>query len=783
MKPNILLGVGFMMAGLLNSGSAADAPYAKLRPVPPTQVTIRDAFWSRWLEVNRTAILPHNLEWCEKTGRISNFAKAGKLMEGKFEGIYFNDSDVYKVLEGAAHVLALQRDPSLEARIDGVIDKIAAAQQPDGYINTYYTLVEPAKRWTNLAVMHEMYCAGHLIEAGVAYARATGKRKLLDVACRMADHIDGVFGPGRRYGYCGHEEIELALITLYRHTGQERYRRLAEFFIDARGQQRKKQEEYQQAHRPVAEHTEIVGHAVRAMYLYCAVADIAGLNGHKPYIDAMERVWRDLVHRKMYITGGIGPSAHNEGFTTPYDLPNDTAYAETCAAIGLVLWNHRLAMLHAEGRFVDVLERALYNGFLSGVALNGRKFFYVNPLASRGRHHRQPWYNCACCPTNVVRLIPSVGGFIYAESDDGVWVNLYIAGTASMTVHGNPITVTQEGRYPWSGQVRITVAPAAPAEFGVYLRIPDWCDRAQVRVNGTVLAEAKPENGYVRISRKWQQGDVIDLDMPMEVRRMEAHPRVTADVGRVALQRGPIVYCLEAVDNGGRVRHLALPREAELTARFEPDLLGGVTVVKGRALAARTADWSDHLYQPALPADPVEFTAIPYYAWDNRDPGEMVVWMPEAVGLAERPAMPTKASAAKVSASYCCPKDVVEAVNDGIMPASSNDQTIPRMTWWDHKGTKEWIEYAFASPTSVSACEVYWFDDSSTGGGCSVPKSWSVLWKNGDRWEPVRSASSYGTAVDAWNRVTFQAVQTTGLRLEVDLQPGRSGGILEWRVP
>jgi len=772
-----------MLASCAPGKGAAEAPHQKLRAVPFTSVKVQDAFWSPRLEVNRTAVLPANIEWCEKTGRISNFAKAGKLMQGKFEGIYFNDSDVYKMIEGAAYTLQLHPDPQLEAKMDEIIDKIAAAQQPDGYINTYYTLVEPKKRWSNLPVMHEMYCAGHMMEAAVAYAQATRKKKLLDVACRMADCVDGVFGPNKRFGFCGHEEIELALVKLYRQTGQERYLRLAEFFVEARGKERKKEQDYMQAHMPVAEQTEIVGHAVRAMYLYCAVADIAGLTGDARYFNTMDRIWRDVVHRKMYITGGIGPSAHNEGFTVAYDLPNDTAYAETCASIGMALWNHRLALLHADGCYVDVLERVIYNGFLSGVALDGRKFFYVNPLASRGQHHRQPWFGCACCPTNVVRFLPQIGGYIYAEDDEGVWVNLYIGSEGTMTTQAGKVVLSQEGQYPWSGQIKVAVTPAATAEFNVNLRIPGWCPNARIQVNGAVVSDAQPKNGYVRIRRTWRQGDVIQMELPMDIQRMEANQRVSADVGRIAIQRGPIVYCLEAVDNGGKVRHLSLPRSSELKAEFEAALLGGVTVIKGLALAAEPIDWNDRLYAPAPCGKQVEFKAVPYYAWDNREPGEMVVWLPEAMGLAERPPIPTKATRAKVSVSHCNSKDSVHAVNDEIIPAGSNDQAIPRLTWWDHKGTTEWVEYAFAEPTEVSSCEVYWFDDSSTGGGCGLPRSWRILWKKGEGWEPVAKPSEYGTQANAWNRVTFESVTTRGLRLEVILRPDRSGGILEWRVP
>ncbi len=778
----------FCPAGAL----AAEPSHARLRPVPFNKVTIQDEFWRPRLETNRTVTVPHNLKYCEDTGRISNFAKAGKLIEGTFEGIFFNDSDLYKVLEGAAYTLALHPDPELEARIDKIIDQIASAQQPDGYLNTYYTLVEPDQRWTNLPVRHELYCAGHLFEAAVAYYEATGKRKLLDVACRFADHIDSVFGPGKKIGYSGHEEIELALIKLARVTGEQRYRKLAEWFVEIRGQNRDPKEDYCQAHLPVVEQSEIVGHAVRAMYLYAAVADIAALTGRQDYLNAMERLWRNVSGRKLYLTGGIGAQAHNEGFSADFDLPNDAAYAETCAAIGLAMWSHRLLLLHGEGRFTDTLERVLYNGFLSGVALSGDKYFYVNPLASRGKHHRQPWYGCACCPTNVVRFLPAVGGYIYATSDDGVWVNLYVAGSVETDLAGNAVKLKQETKYPWSGQVRIAVEPAKPAEFSVHLRVPSWCEQFQVKVNGSPLpgvgqaAGALPqgvEQGYLKIRRNWKAGDVIDLDLAMPVRRVQANPQVQANAGRLALQRGPLVYCLEGADNGGKVRHLAMPRGAVLSERHEPDLLGGIVVLTGDGFASEATDWTDTLYKTAPPARPTKLTAIPYYAWDHREPGEMIVWIPEAISTAEAPPPPSKVSAAQVTASHCFDQDTVAAVNDGVMPAHSHDGGIPRFTWYPHRGTSEWIEYAFPRPLLVDTVDVYWWDDQATGGGCRVPRSWKLLWKRGDAWEPVQATDEYPISRDGWNRLTFAPVPTMGLRIEVQLQDNYSGGILEWRVP
>ncbi len=628
--------VGVVVAGPLMAVRAAGGTHNRLRAVPLTQVEITDEFWRPRIETNRTSTLPHNLKQCEETGRIANFARAAGRMDGKYEGRYYNDSDVYKVLEGAAYALALHPDEQLEARIDAIIEQIAAAQQPDGYINAYYTLMEPDKRWSNLADMHELYCAGHLFEAGVAYADATGKTKLLDVSRRMADYIDTIFGPGKRIGTPGHEEIELALIKLHRKTGEERYRKLAEFFVEARGTEPEKKSEYRQEHVPVKQQREIVGHAVRAMYLYCGVTDVAALTGDPEYLETLDRIWQDVVWRKMYVTGGVGAEHKGEAFGGAYVLPNDSAYAETCAGIGLVLWNHRLLLMHGEGRFADVLERGLYNALPASVSLKGDTFFYVNPLASDGKHHRQPWYGTACCPTNVVRIVPQVPGYVYAQTDDGIWVNLYVSSTGRVTLASGEVKLTQETRYPWSRQVKIRVDPARPGEFDINVRIPGWCGGAGIRVNRKMLPAPTPEKGYVTIRRNWQPGDAIELDLPMPIRRIQAHPKLVANRGRIALQRGPIVYCLEAVDNNGKVFNLALPRAAELEAQFEPDLLGGVAVIKGRGLVTEPTDWTDKLYQPVSSARPrsVGITAVPYCVWDNREPGEMVVWIPETAGLA-----------------------------------------------------------------------------------------------------------------------------------------------------
>jgi DUF1680 family protein len=633
--PAVLAGAALLV--LCSLASAGES----LKALPFPAVHITDGFWSPRIKTNLTATIEANLHQCEVTGRIRNFAIAGKLEQGKHEGALYNDSDVYKVIEGIAYALASKRDPDLEARTDAIIHKIAAAQQPDGYLNTYYKLVEPQNRWKNIQHGHEMYCAGHLIEAAVAYYQATGKRKLLDVACRMADHIASVFGPDKRHAVCGHEEIELALVKLYRVTHEKRYLDLAIFFLDLRGRAdgRTLFGEYCQDMKPIREQTEVVGHAVRAMYLYSAMADVSAITGDKGLVNALDKIWHDVVDRKMYVTGGIGPSASNEGFTVPYDLPNESAYAETCAAVGMALWNHRMFLLTGNGKYADILEREVYNGLLSGVSLSGDRFFYVNPLGSKGNHHRVPWFDCSCCPTNIVRYIPGMGERAYAYRQNDIWTVLYMGNSATIPLDGGKVGLAQETNYPWDGKIKVTVWPEKSFSFGLHLRIPGWCKELPVdalTVNGQPMV-ATPNRGYVTIDRLWQPGDEVVVNLPMPIERIYADPHVKADVGRAALQRGPIVYCLEGVDNSGHVRNLCLLKEEKLTAHFEKDLLGGVAVVRGQALfVSRGKDGS-------LSTHPVQFQAVPYATWDNRQPGEMVVWLPESPDPAEVPGARTGA--------------------------------------------------------------------------------------------------------------------------------------------
>ena len=614
MKQYLLLAASaFLLQGCQTSKEdIKEQPLKMIEQIDFSHVKINDNFWSPRLSKHVSATLPVCIDQIEnQTGRIRNFENAAKGA-GEHSGIFFDDSDVYKALEGMAYSLINNPDPELEKKADEWIDKFAAAQRPDGYINTFYTLTGLDKRWTNMD-KHEMYCAGHMIEAGVAYYQATGKRKLLDVCIRMADHMMSQFGPGKRHWVPGHEEIELALVKLYQTTQEQKYLDFAYWLLEERGHghgtmggEEKWDPVYYQDIIPVRRLTDISGHAVRCMYLYCGMADVAALKQDTGYIAAMDRLWDDVVLRNMYITGGIGSSRDNEGFTEDYDLPNRDAYCETCASVGMVLWNQRMNQFTGDSKYIDVLERSMYNGALAGISLTGDRFFYVNPLESKGDHHRQEWYGCACCPSQLSRFLPSIGSYIYATSENALWVNLYIGNTTQAAIDGTEITIQQETDYPWDGSVKLTVSPQKAIQKEIRLRIPGWCQNYTLSVNGEQL-DAPQEKGYAVIN-DWQSGDVITLDMDMPVEVVAADPLVKENLGKRAIQRGPLVYCMEEVDNPSHFDQTELNSNSVFQTSFNSNLLNGVEIIQANNGQQST-------------------TFIPYYAWDNRKPGKMKVWV------------------------------------------------------------------------------------------------------------------------------------------------------------
>ncbi len=794
--------------GACSTAPKADYPAA---PVPFTDVHLTDAFWAPRLETNRTVTIPHIFKQSEETGRVKNFdlaaAALGGATDGKFCSRYpFDDSDLYKIIEAASYALATHADPELEKYVDGLVAKIAAAQEPDGYLYTSRTIGGPPpqdwlgkERWSHLYMSHELYNLGHLYEAAVAHYQATGKKNLLAIATKSADLVAKEFGPGKRTNPPGHEEIEIGLVKLYRATGKTKYLELANFFIDARGKTegripygREGREqllygEYAQDDKPFVEQTTAVGHAVRAGYLYAGAADVAALTGNQAYLAALDRIWADVVGTKLYITGGIGAAGAWEGYGPAYRLPNASAYAETCANIATFLWNSRMLRLELDAKYADVMERILYNGVLSGISLSGDRFFYPNPLTSYGQHERVPWFSCACCPPNVARILTSVPGYFYAASNDKVYVNLFAQGTGKLKASGTDLEIVQTTEYPWKGDVRIEVKPAKEAEFTLAVRVPGWAmnrpvpsdlytyteaaaGAPELKLNGQTV-ELNVEKGYALVSRMWKAGDVVELSLPMPVRRVAANVAVEEDRGRVAVERGPLVYCAEGPDNDGRVSNLVLADGAALTAEARPDLLNGVVVIKGEAEAL-----SEKAGKVVSEKKPV--TLIPYYAWANRGRGEMTVWLARDAAKARIAREPGLSAKAKVTASEGAVNP--RRVNDQFEPEGSDD-AASYMHWWPKKGTSEWIDYTFDAPVRVSEASVYWFDD--TGGGeCRVPASWRILYKTGEDWLPVKAAGDYGVAKAAWNTMKFAPVKTTALRLEVQLQKDWSAGVHEWKV-
>lgn len=642
--------------------------------VPMKQVNINDPFWGPYIELVRDVVVPYQwdaindrVEGAEKSHAVQNFKIAAGMAEGEFYGFVFQDTDVAKWLEAVAYLLAKEPNDKLEAIADEMIDIIEKAQQPDGYLNTYFSIKAPELKWRNLTEAHELYTAGHMIEAGVAYYQATGKSKLLDIVCRIADNIADVFGdgPDQIPGYDGHQEIELALVKLYHATNNEKYLQLSKYFIDKRGtndffrEEAEKRDwssiwhngkihidrEYFQAHKPVREQSEAVGHAVRVVYMLSGMIDIARETNDESLIEASRTLWNNIVSKQMYITGGIGSMVHGEAFSFDYDLPNDTVYAETCASIGLIFSAQRMLQLEPNAHYADVMERALFNTVISGIALDGKHFFYVNPLEvfpqqchghNKNFNHIKPvrpeWYGCACCPPNLARLLASLGDYLYSVNDNTIYSHLFIGGTTKVAVAGQEIVITQHSELPWQGKVSYELELEASAAFALAVRVPNWSNKTTIRVNGEEIAvEAVLKNGYAVIERAWSNGDKVELELDMSIKRMKAHPKVRANAGKVALQRGPLVYCIEQADNGPDLQHVRLPDNAELKLAYNSELANGVYTIEATGFSVDMEAWQHDLYaaNTSLPLKEKKLTFIPYYTWANRGEGEMMVWVKE----------------------------------------------------------------------------------------------------------------------------------------------------------
>lgn len=641
----------------------SDYPY---KGVSFTSVKLEDNFWLPRMEINRLNTIPHSFAKCEETGRVKNFQMAAEH-QGKFCTIYpFDDSDVFKILEGASYSLNIRPDPELDKYCDSLIAIIAKAQEPDGYLYTARS-IDPnnghswmgKERWEKEnELSHELYNLGHLYEAATAHYWATKKRNLLDIALKSADLLDKTFGVGKKSVAPGHQVIEIGLVKLYRATGDMRYLNLSKFFIEARGKKQYHKTttdfwangSYWQDHKPVIEQTEATGHAVRATYLYSGMADVAALLSEKSYIDAINKIWQNAVGKKTYITGGIGAAGDGERFGNDYDLPNEDAYAETCAAIGNAYWNYRMFLLNGDGKYFDLIERIIYNGFLSGVSLDGKSYFYTNPMETNirngkptGESHRSAWFGCSCCPTNITRFMPSIQGYMYAHKDNDVFINLFASSTVQINLdNGNKLSISQQNNYPWDGNLKFTIDAINKNNITLHIRIPGYArneafpfdlykfqntsiDRAIIKINGKEVYYTL-DKGYALLSKDWKKGDVIEVSLPMEVRKVMAHEKVKSTTGKVALLRGPLVYCAEFVDNNNKASNIILPNHTTFTTEFNKDLLGGVTVIKGKAMALNI----DEMGQNVKTAEQ-NFIAIPYYARCNRGEGEMRVWLPEKI--------------------------------------------------------------------------------------------------------------------------------------------------------
>ena len=777
-----------------------------ISPVPFTAVKVTPGtFWGQRLEASRKVTIPLAFSKCEETGRYTNFSNAAQHLKDpskvfKVGGLSFDDTDPYKTIECASYILQTYPDKKLVQYIDSVLDVIASAQEPDGYLYTSRTQNPQHphewagdKRWSKEEdLSHELYNLGHMVEGAIAHYQATGSRKFLDIAIRYADCVCREVGPnpGQACVVPGHQIAEMALAKLYLVTGDKKYLDEAKFFLDYRGKTTITHD-YSQAHKPVIEQDEAVGHAVRAAYMYAGMADVAALTGDKDYIKAIDAIWDNIVSKKLYITGGIGATSNGEAFGKNYELPNMSAYCETCAAIGNVYVNYRLFLLHGDSKYYDVLERTLYNGLISGVSLEGNGFFYPNPLESMGQHQRQAWFGCACCPSNICRFIPSLPGYIYAVKDKNVYVNLFLSNKSNLTVAGKKVALSQTTEYPWNGDITVNVDQNATGQFAMKIRIPGWVRNQvvpsnlyqytdgkrlgyTVTVNGSVVG-AISADGYYTINRKWKKGDKLQIHFDMEARTVRANNKVEADRGMVSIERGPIVYCAEHPDNSFDIMGALINQNPQFTLG-KGEIAG--TPVQTLTTSAQTLNFNK---QGKLETQDQTLTLIPYYAWCHRGSGKMRVWLPQDLN-ATNPSQPeTLASQSKVTSSTER-MPALSAINDRLVPKDENDRSVPYTHWWPKKDCTEWLGYEFPQEATVQSATVYWYDDGPWG-GCRVPQSWRILYQDQQgQWQPVSGADAYPTDKGSACTVNFDPVKTKALRLEVTLPADNAAGLFEWSI-
>lgn len=781
----------------------ANAPLKQDYPINPVSfvaVKATDQFWAPRIRINQDITIPIALGHCYNTGRVDNFKKAGKLIPGYFNTQFtFDDTDIYKIIEGAAYSIQMYPNNQLDAQMDSLIEFIRVAQEPDGYLYTARTAGKPGalhewvgeKRWEkDPDLSHELYNCGHLYEAAVAHYLATGKRSLLDIAIKNADLLVRDFGPGKLAYEPGHQVVEMGLAKMYRVTGKKEYLDLAKFFLDLKGKGHSG--EYSQTHKPVIEQDEAVGHAVRANYMYSGMADVAALTGNESYLHAIDKIWENVAGKKLYVTGGVGATGSGEAYGSNYELPNMSAYCETCAAIANVYWNYRLFLLHGESKYYDVLERTLYNGLLSGVSLEGDRFFYPNPLESVGQHSRSAWFGCACCPSNVCRFIPSIPGYVYAQKDEKLYVNLFMQSESELTIQKNPVHITQKTDYPWNGDVTMEITPKKAKAFTLMIRVPGWAknhpvpsdlyryvnpktEPVKLTINGVETPYAIGADGYIALNRKWNKGDKVSISFPMSVKRVQAHEMVEDDLGKVSLERGPIVYCLEWPDNDEKVLNTVLEDNAPITATaYLPTELKGIVRLEANAISTKKGPNQEIIRVPKA------IKAIPFYAWANRGQGEMAVWIPRTVEASKPEPMPTISTKAKVSASTR--NRSLNTVNDGYGPAHSNDRKVPFFSLWPKNNATEWIGLTFEQPETVSSAAVYWYDDGPWG-GCRIPLWWKIQYKAEDgEWKDVTNTEDYVSKKDVLNTVSFEPVKAQDVRLVFQMPERESCALYEFEV-